>query len=206
MSLAIKGARPSQKYSSTDLQLRADFRQRLPLLRSRHFVALRRQRLRLTLRGLARFNDEGALLREASGMVLLQQRGIISTRILGRRTVPFLPFLIPHHVPRGFTQYPSTDRSFERTGLHLAVAVFVKLALGLASVRPALSVAFRLALALFLHVAELLAELGQGVEQLVLALPQTPGQRPRQRVQGLRGIVLDNLRPAFLLSYPTGSS
>ena len=34
----------------------------------------------------------------------------VSTRILGRRTAPFPPFLIPHRVPHGFTQDPSTDR------------------------------------------------------------------------------------------------
>ena len=34
----------------------------------------------------------------------------VSTRILGRRTAPCPPFLIPTRVPRGFTQDPSTDR------------------------------------------------------------------------------------------------
>ena len=29
--------------------------------------------------------------------------GIVSTRILGRRTAPFVPFLIPYRVPHGFT-------------------------------------------------------------------------------------------------------
>ena len=33
----------------------------------------------------------------------------VSTRILGRRTAPCPPFLIPTRVPRGFTQDPSTD-------------------------------------------------------------------------------------------------
>ena len=33
----------------------------------------------------------------------------VSTRILGRRMAPFPLFLIPHHVPHGFTQDPSTD-------------------------------------------------------------------------------------------------
>ena len=32
-----------------------------------------------------------------------------STRILGRRTAPFSPFLITHRVPRGLTQDPSTN-------------------------------------------------------------------------------------------------
>ena len=36
---------------------------------------------------------------------------LASTRILGRPTAPFPPFRIPHRVPRGFTQYPGTDRS-----------------------------------------------------------------------------------------------
>ena len=35
---------------------------------------------------------------------------IMSTRILGRRTAPFTPFLIPNRVPHGFTQDPSTDK------------------------------------------------------------------------------------------------
>ena len=34
----------------------------------------------------------------------------VSTRILGRCTAPFPPFLIPNRVPHGFTQDPSTDR------------------------------------------------------------------------------------------------
>ena len=38
--------------------------------------------------------------------VLLLQ---VSTRILGRRTATFPPFLIPSRVPHGFTQDPSTD-------------------------------------------------------------------------------------------------
>ena len=33
----------------------------------------------------------------------------VSTRILGRRTAPSPPFLIPNRVPHGFTQDPSTD-------------------------------------------------------------------------------------------------
>ena len=33
----------------------------------------------------------------------------VSTRILGRRTAPFPPFLIPDRVPRGVTQDSSTD-------------------------------------------------------------------------------------------------
>ena len=41
----------------------------------------------------------------------------VSTRILGRRTAPVPPFLIPNRVPHGFTQDPSTDRA------HLAVVV-----------------------------------------------------------------------------------
>ena len=35
----------------------------------------------------------------------------VSTRILGRRTAPFPPFLISERVPHGFTQDPGTDRS-----------------------------------------------------------------------------------------------
>ena len=35
---------------------------------------------------------------------------MMSTRILGRRTAPFTPFLIPSCVPHGFTQDPSTDQ------------------------------------------------------------------------------------------------
>ena len=35
-------------------------------------------------------------------------RGILSTRILGRRTAPSAPFLIPNRAPHGFTQDPST--------------------------------------------------------------------------------------------------
>ena len=34
---------------------------------------------------------------------------MMSTRILGRRTVPLSPFLIPNRAPRGFAQDPSTD-------------------------------------------------------------------------------------------------
>ena len=37
--------------------------------------------------------------------------GQFSTRILGRRTAPFSPFLIPDRVPRGFTLDPSRHRS-----------------------------------------------------------------------------------------------
>ena len=33
----------------------------------------------------------------------------VSTRILGRRTAPFPPYLIPNRVPHCFTQEPSTD-------------------------------------------------------------------------------------------------
>ena len=38
----------------------------------------------------------------------------VSTRILGRRTALFTPFLILNLVPRGFTQDPSTDRAHLR--------------------------------------------------------------------------------------------
>ena len=38
-------------------------------------------------------------------------RGQISTRMLGRRTAPFPPFIIPYRVPHGLTQDPSTDRA-----------------------------------------------------------------------------------------------
>ena len=33
----------------------------------------------------------------------------VSTRILGRRTAPYPPFLVPYRVPYGFTRDPSTD-------------------------------------------------------------------------------------------------
>ena len=35
----------------------------------------------------------------------------VSTRILGRRTAPCPPFLIPNRVPHGVTQDPSSDRA-----------------------------------------------------------------------------------------------
>ena len=42
---------------------------------------------------------------------------LASTRILGRRTAPFPPFLIPNHVPHGFTQDPSTDRAWSQVAV-----------------------------------------------------------------------------------------
>ena len=47
-----------------------------------------------------------ALLQEACHTLEL-----ISARVLGRRTAPFSPFLIPNRVPHGFTHDPSTDHS-----------------------------------------------------------------------------------------------
>ena len=39
----------------------------------------------------------------------LQAMSSVSTRILGRRTASFTPFLIPNRVPHDVTQDPSTD-------------------------------------------------------------------------------------------------
>ena len=56
----------------------------------------------------------GVLLKAAGvcGEARLFSRVVqVSTRILGRRMVPFVPLLVPCRVPRGFTQDPSTDKS-----------------------------------------------------------------------------------------------
>ena len=52
--------------------------------------------------------------RDGNTLFVLYERGVqypdeqihlsqVSTRILGRRTAPFLPFLIPNRAPHGFT-------------------------------------------------------------------------------------------------------
>ena len=48
----------------------------------------------------------------------------VSTRILGSRTAPFIPFLFPYRVPHGFTQDPSTDLALvaAQAGANLATA------------------------------------------------------------------------------------
>ena len=46
---------------------------------------------------------------QAEGAAVAERLAQVSSRILGRRTVPFPPFLIPYRVPHGFTQDPSTD-------------------------------------------------------------------------------------------------
>ena len=51
----------------------------------------------------------------------MTEPSVRSTRILGRRTAPFPPFLIPSRVPHGFTQDPSTDRVVLGAGVPRAV-------------------------------------------------------------------------------------
>ena len=66
----------------------------------------------------------------------MTEPSVRSTRILGRRTAPFPPFLIPSRVPHGFTQDPSTDRAAARTPRGTKRALeYGRLAMGFAHVR-----------------------------------------------------------------------
>ena len=61
---------------------------------------LRRRRERAKVKAKAKAEAKAQAKAEAEA---------VSTRILGSCTAPFPPFLIPHRVPHGFTQDPSTD-------------------------------------------------------------------------------------------------
>ena len=76
ISLSFAELDPSNKVTQAD-EAQAEFKVKVAQLKAR---------------GIARV-EEGAF----------EDAVQVSTRILGRRTAPFPPFLIPHRVPRGCT-------------------------------------------------------------------------------------------------------